>query len=103
MQLTPALLREVSQHQVGLLRSEIDALDLAPELLSRRDLPLPQLAGFLALHSPRAAELQRELARRGVLCDARGQVLRLGPAPYLCDDQLRQSVAILAEAVRALS
>ena len=102
MQLTPDLLREVSQHQVGLLRSEIDALDLPPELLSRRDVPLPQLAGFLALDSPRAAELQRELARRGVLCDARGQVLRLGPAPYLSDDQLRQAVAILADAVRAL-
>lgn len=102
MQLTPALLREVSQHQVGLLRSEIDALDLPEELLSRRDVPLPQLAGFLALHVPRAPELARELARRGVLCDARGEVLRLGPAPYLSDDQLRRSVAILADAVRAL-
>ena len=102
MQLTPALLREASQHQVGLLRSEIDALDLPPELLSRRDVPLSQLAGFLALHTPRAAELQGELARRGVLCDARGTVLRLGPAPYLSDDQLREAVAILAEAVRAL-
>jgi kynureninase len=102
MRLAPTLLREASQHQVGLLRSELDALDLPPELLSRRDVPLSQLGGFLALHAPRAAELQRELARRGVLCDARGTRLRLGPAPYLSDDQLREAVAILAESVRAL-
>jgi kynureninase len=99
MTLTPALLREVSQHQIGLLRSEIDALDLPPTVLARPDVPLSQLAGFLALRAPRAAELQRELARRGVLCDARGEVLRLGPAPYLSDDQLRASVAILAETI----
>jgi kynureninase len=102
LQLTPSLLREVSQHQVGLLRSEIDALDLPPAALQRRDVPLAQLAGFLALQAPRAAELQRELARRGVLCDARGEILRLGPAPYLSDDQLRRAVALLGEAVRAL-
>ncbi len=99
MALTPALLREVSQHQIGLLRSEIDALDVPPTVLARPDVPLSQLAGFLALRAPRAAELQRELARRGVLCDARGEVLRLGPAPYLSDDQLRASVAILAETI----
>jgi kynureninase len=103
MQLTPALLREVSQHQIKLLRSEIDALELAPELLSRRDVPLAQLAGFLALHAPRAVEIQRELARRGVLCDARGEILRLGPAPYLSDEQLRSAVAILAEVLRELA
>ena len=33
MRLTPELLREVSQHQVGLLRSAIDGLDLPREVL----------------------------------------------------------------------
>jgi kynureninase len=37
-----------------------------------------------------------------VHADARGDVLRLGPAPYLSDDQLRQAVALLADSVRAL-
>ena len=100
--LTTSLLREVSQHQVALLRAELDALDLPKELLARRDHPLERLAGFLALDSPRAAELQRALAQRGVHCDARGNVLRLGPAPYLSDDQLEAAVATLGEAVRQL-
>jgi hypothetical protein len=38
-----------------------------------------------------------------VLADARAGVLRLGPAPYLCDDQLRQAVALLGEAARSLA
>jgi kynureninase len=100
--LTPALLREVSQHQIGLLRAEIDALGLSPQLLGRADVPLEQLCGFLALSSPRAAEIQRELRRRGVSSDVRGSILRLGPAPYLSDAQLKQAVAILGDVVRAL-
>lgn len=102
MGLSPAFLREVSQHQVGVLRAEFDGLDLAPELVRRRELPLSRLGGFLPLISPRAQELQRALARRGVLTDARNEVLRLGPAPYLSDAQLQQAVAVLGEVARAL-
>ena len=100
--LDAALLREVSQHQINLLRTQLDALDLPPTVLSRRDRALTQIAGFLALDAARAPELQRELARRGVFCDARGSVLRLGPAPYLSDLQLRDAVAILGEVARQL-
>jgi kynureninase len=100
--LTLPLLREVSQHQIALLRDHFDALDLPTDLIARRDRPLARLAGFLALDTPHAAELQRALAQRGVHCDARGHVLRLGPAPYLTDDQLKAAVAALAEAVQQL-
>jgi kynureninase len=66
-----------------------------------RDCPLEQLGGFLALHSPMAAELVRALRARGVLVDSRGDVLRLGPAPYLSDRQLLDAIALLGEAARA--
>jgi kynureninase len=39
--------------------------------------------------------------RRGVFVDARGDVLRLGPAPYLADEQLRDAVAILGDELRS--
>jgi kynureninase len=100
--LTVESLREVSQHQIGLLRAAIDALGLPVERLERTDVPLERLGGFLALRSPQAAEIQRQLASRGVLTDARGEVLRLGPAPYLSDAQLHEAVRILGEVVRAL-
>jgi kynureninase len=99
--LTPALLREVSQHQIGLLASAFDALDLDPAVVSRdRGAPLSEVAGFLALRSPVATSLARQLRRRGVWTDARGEVLRLGPAPYLCDRQLQDAIALLGEVVR---
>jgi kynureninase len=99
--LTPVLLREVSQHQIGLLASTFDAHDLDPALVSRdRDCPLEEVGGFLALRSPVATSLARSLHARGVWTDARGEVLRLGPAPYLSDRQLRDAIGVLGEVVR---
>ena len=101
--LTPAVLREVSQHQVGLLARAFDALDLPAALLRRdRSTPLSQIAGFLALDSPAAQALSEKLLVKGVHCDARGRSLRLGPAPYLSDAQIERAVEILGEVARAL-
>jgi len=99
--LTPALLREVSQHQIGRLASSFDALDLDPAILSRdRSCPVGEIGGFLALRSPFTADLVRGLRARGVWTDARGDVLRLGPAPYLSDRQLEDAIGLLGEVVR---
>jgi selenocysteine lyase/cysteine desulfurase len=99
--LTPALLREVSQHQIGLLASAFDALDLDPAILSRdRACRLDEVGGFLVLRSPAAGALVRSLRARGVWTDARGDALRLGPAPYLSDRQLLDAIGILGEVAR---
>lgn len=96
--LTPPRLREISLRQRAVLTDAFDALDLPEGLLARdRSRPAEAFGGFLALSSPRAAELSAALARRGVLTDSRGSRLRLGPAPYLVDDQLRAAVATLGE------
>jgi kynureninase len=101
--LTPELLREVSQHQVDLLRRSFDALDLDPALVDRnREVPLESLGGFLALISPRAGDLHRGLKQRGVWTDFRGEILRLGPAPYLSDAQIERGVELLGETARGL-
>ena len=101
--LTPSLLRQVSQHQVGLLMHLFDELDLPAQVLARdEDVPLERTAGFLALTSTHAAQIRGELGTRGVNADHRGQVLRLGPAPYLSDRQLRDAMGILGEVVRDL-
>ncbi len=95
------LLREVSQHQIGVLAAAFDALDLDPAVVRRdRGVPLTEIGGFLALTSPMATALTQALHARGVFTDARGTVIRFGPAPYLCDRQLRDAIAVLGEAVR---
>jgi kynureninase len=96
--LAPAFLREVSQHQVGLLARRFDELDLDPKVVTRdRSVPIERIGGFLALQSPRAGEMRRALRERDVWIDHRGSTLRLGPAPFLSDRQIAQAVGVLAE------
>ena len=100
--LLPGLLREISQHQIGLLASEFDALDLDPKKISRdRSLALSDTAGFLALSSPVAGRIQHALKAAGVFTDSRGTTLRFGPAPYLSDRQIVDAIRILGESVRS--
>jgi len=100
--LTPERLREISRHQVGLLKQRVESLDIDPSLAHVERIPDDRRGGFLAIRTPRAHDLVRVLRERGVFTDARADILRLGPAPYLRDDQLRDAVASLGEAVAAL-
>ncbi len=98
--LTPERLRSSYRHQVDLLAARFDALGAPDELITRdRATPLGQYGGFLALRSPVAGDLRRALAARGVLADSRDTWLRLGPAPYLSDEQLATAVELLGEAL----
>ena len=95
--LTPELLRAVSQRQLRLL------VELCGEwpIPYRVQFPRPRaeleaLAGFLALRTPLAPVLVRLLRERRVFVDHRGDILRIGPAPYVRDDQLAEAVSRLA-------
>ena len=97
--LTVELLREVSQHQVGLLQSVFDAQDIDPSVIVRdRAVALPQVGGFLALTTSHAAALSAGLRDRGVRTDFRGNILRFGPAPYVSDEQISSAISALKEA-----
>lgn len=102
--LTPELLREVSRHQIGLLAERFDALDLDPRLVDRdRSVPLDRIGGFLSLRSRSARELYTGLHDRGILTDYRGDLLRVGPAPYISDQQLRAAMEALGEVASSAS
>jgi kynureninase len=102
-ELSSALLREVSQHQVGRLARGFDDLGADPAVIDRdRSVAIDGIGGFLALRSPRAADLCRALHRRGLSSDCRGETLRLGPAPYLSDAQLDAALAALGNALGEL-
>jgi kynureninase len=101
--LTPDLLREVSQRQIGFLCDRFDSLDADPMLIDRdRSVALSEIGGFLALRTPHAVELNAGLGERGVFTDYREDLLRLGPAPYLSEEQLIMAIAALGEAVSEL-
>ena len=97
--LSPDRLRSISQHQVGLLKSEFERLDLSPSLARIDPMPDERRGGFLAIRAASAKDIAHRLRERGVHVDARGDILRMGPAPYLRDEQLRDAVAALGEAL----
>lgn len=93
-----ALLRQISQHQIGMLANSFDRLCLDPAVIRRAlDVPLDQIAGFLVLRSEKANDISKVLATHGVLTDARRDALRLGPAPYVSDGQLETAMQVLGE------
>lgn len=101
--LTPELLREVSQHQISVLHSQLVNIHPRPEILYLdATVPLDQRAGFLSLKSPHAQAIARTLATHGVHVDSRGQHLRIGPAPYLSDSQLNIAVDRIAHVLKQL-
>ena len=100
--LTPGRLRAISQHQVGLLKTEFEQLDVSPTTARVEPMPDERRGGFLAIRAASAKDIVHRLRERGVHADARGDILRMGPAPYLRDDQLRDAVDALGETLRSV-
>jgi kynureninase len=95
--LTAHTLHAINRHQVQLLKTEFERLDGPPSVAYVEPMPDERRGGFLAIGSREAVGVARQLRAHGVHCDARGNVLRLGPAPYLRDDQLRDAIRILGQ------
>ncbi len=87
-----AALRALSVRQTTRLVEGIDRLGLA--------LATPRAAeargGFVAIEHPRASAIADALRAEGIFTDARGTRLRLGPAPYVTDDELDRGLAVTA-------
>ncbi len=58
--------------------------------------------GFVSVHTPHAARLVEALRDEGVYLDARGELLRLGPAPYVTNDEIDLAIELLRRALQAL-
>lgn len=103
MNLTPEFLREVSQHQIGLMIDEFDKLELDPKIIKRNTtISLENIAGFLVLYSESAGKISEKLKEKNVWTDYRGNVLRFGPAPYISDEQIKEAMRILGMVVKNL-
>lgn len=81
--LTPEKLRALNQSQIAILS---EGIGFDPGV------PRDAIGGFLAVPVADAAGLHRRLRDRGVWTDYRGEMLRLGPAPYVTEGQLRAAV-----------
>ncbi len=97
--LTVEALRACSLAQTQLLIDELEGVK-GMELVTPRD--AKARGGFVALRVKDAAGSVKRLRERGVMADARGEILRLGPAAYLGDEELRRGAAVVREIVRGL-
>lgn len=102
--LTPDVLHKQYLNQVGLVKDLFLEQDFeASKIKLRHKRPLEQNGGFLALQSPFARTIRAKLLEQDVFTDARGDILRLGPAPYTTSDQIHQLISTLATIVHDLN
>ena len=83
--LTPQKLRELNQHQIDILSGA-----------TRND----AIGGFLAIPARRAGKSQHALRKQNIWTDYRGDMLRVGPAPYVTDAQLEIATEAIRNALR---
>jgi kynureninase len=88
--LTPNDLRERYLAQTTRLAGGLAELGLAV------DQDREPFGGFVAVEVADAEGVSGRLADEGVFTDSRGRHLRLGPAPYVTDDQLEEALRVLA-------
>ena len=100
MNLTAERLRAINRRQVALLREGFERLDVNPAVARIETMPEERRGGFLAIRTARAAQAVAALRAYGVFVDARADVLRVGPAPYLNDAQLRDAVVAIGDDFR---
>ena len=100
MGLSPEVLREQYMAQVSLLRESFKSKNFDPALIRlTHENPLELNGGFLSLTSPKAREIRAALMENGVFTDARGEILRFGPAPYITTDQIQKAMDKLEEVI----
>lgn len=97
--LGPAVLQSQYQAQTTLLRTLFERQDPDPDRIRlASDASAAPHGGFVAFRTERAREISAELRRRGVFTDARGSILRAGPAPYTSSGMCRDFIDVLMEA-----
>jgi kynureninase len=96
-ELTPARLRAISLRQTARIfagfeeRGRLDAV-LTPREDERR-------GGFVTVRDPAAGAITQRLRERGVFVDSRRDLLRVGPAPYLTDEEIDRGVLAVIDAL----
>jgi selenocysteine lyase/cysteine desulfurase len=88
--LGPERLRAISTRQTRRILEGLDARGHEASVVSARD--DARRGGFVAVRALGASAIVAPLRAEGVLVDARSDVLRLGPAPYLTDEEIDRGV-----------
>ncbi len=101
--LSPTILATQYRLQIDLLRKLFYEKNFNPDKirLTLSD-PTYKTGGFLSMTSPYARIIRTDLIKKGIHTDARGSVLRIGPAPYTTENQCVTVIEELKESVQKI-
>ncbi|HRI72705.1 MAG TPA: hypothetical protein PK156_51065, partial [Polyangium sp.] len=93
--LTLGHLRAISLRQTARIMAVLDDAGLGANILTPREDACR--GGFVAIRCAHAENVVARLRDRGIFCDSRRDILRLGPAPYLFDEEIDRGSRAAAE------
>lgn len=99
--LTPARLRAVSLRQTSRILARFEERGRLDVVVTARD--PERRGGFVAVRDAAAGAIVERLRGRGVFVDSRRDLLRIGPAPYLTDDEIDRGVGAVIDELSPLS
>jgi len=102
-QLTPRLLQNQYTAQINYLQGLFHSQDFDPEVI-RLTLngDLMDTGGFLSLTTAYAQDLRKNLLGQGIFTDARGDILRVGPAPYTSKSQCEAVIEAIGSSLKKI-
>lgn len=95
--LSPARLRKRSLEQTKRIQ---DAAAELPDIRVATPRGDHARGGFVSLETPHASALVEALRKEGIYTDSRGTMLRLGPAPYILNEEIDLALDILRRLLR---
>ena len=101
-QLSDVALRDINQSQIKRLWQGIEAIGENKLGVTLPKHSLQANGGFLSLQTEKASEWVKQLGENNVLCDSRGNQLRLGTAPYVSDAQIDQALNIIEDIAKEI-
>lgn len=102
--LTPEILHKQYTSQLVYLRSLFDDSNRPESGIEHANTrPVEETGGFLSLKSPRARTLRDMLLKKNIFTDARGQIIRIGPAPYTISAQCEKVIRELFRCLEEIS
>ena len=102
--LTPDRLRQQYRSQVQYLMERFGESRLESYgVRLRHRHPAERRGGFLALKTANARKIKERLMEEDIFTDARGDTLRLGPAPYITTKQMDQLMERLEEVAQSVA
>jgi len=101
--LTPSVLRKQYTAQVQLLKNLFlqKKFDTGVIRLTHTK-PINENGGFLSLSSPHARKIREALLTKNIFTDARGEILRFGPAPYITEEQIYRAMDELEQTIKKI-